>query len=158
MKPEDASGRSARTGRGCPGQIFQHVKHFVRAGAMDIEGFGEKQALRFLEDGLISDAADIYDLTAEQLEELEGFGEVSASNLIASIERLARACPSRACSSRSACPGSATSPPQALADHFGSIDALLEADDERDRARSTASARSSPSRSSSSSPTSGPGS
>ena len=42
---------------GCPGQVFQHVKHFVQRGAMDIDGLGEKQAKRFLEDGLIADAA-----------------------------------------------------------------------------------------------------
>ena len=49
---------------GCPGQVFQHVKHFVHRGAMDIDGFGEKQAYRFLEDGLIDDAAG--DLRADR--------------------------------------------------------------------------------------------
>ena len=60
--------------KGCPGQVFQHVKHFVHRGAMDIDGFGEKQAQRFLEDGLITDAAGIYDLTADQLTGMERFG------------------------------------------------------------------------------------
>ncbi len=78
--------------RGCPGQTFQLVKHFVSRGAMDIEGFGEKQAYRFLVDEeLIRDPADIYDLTEEQLVELEGFGEVSARNLIRRDRPLARA-------------------------------------------------------------------
>ena len=72
--------------KGCPGQVFQHVKHFVHRGAMDIDGFGEKQAQRFLEDGLITDAAGIYDLTAEQLTGMERFGEVSAANLLNAIE------------------------------------------------------------------------
>ena len=76
---------------GCPGQSFQHVKHFVSKGAMDIDGLGEKQALRFLEEGLIADVGDIYDLDEEQLTGLEGFGEVSARNLVAAIARLARA-------------------------------------------------------------------
>ena len=52
---------------------------------MDIDGFGEKQALRFLEEGLIEDAADIYDLTEERLVGLDRFGEVSAQNLVRNI-------------------------------------------------------------------------
>ena len=64
VKPEDAVFTICPNRRGCPGQLFQHVKQF--AGVMDIEGMGEKLALRFLEEGLISDVADIYDLTAEQ--------------------------------------------------------------------------------------------
>ncbi len=71
----------------CPGQLFQAVKHFVSRGAMDIDGFGEKQAYRFLSDGLIKDVADIYALKEEQLVELEGFGEISAQNLLAAIEQ-----------------------------------------------------------------------
>src|SRR5690606_25563081 len=72
---------------GCPGQIFQHVKQFVSRGAMDIEGLGEKQAQRFLEEGLIRDVADIYDLTKEQLADLSRMGETSAGNLISEIEK-----------------------------------------------------------------------
>ena len=53
---------------------------------MDIEGFGEKLSQRFLDEGLIRDQADIYDLTPERLQELEGFGEVSARNLVEAIE------------------------------------------------------------------------
>ena len=54
---------------------------------MDIEGLGERQAMRFLEEDLIDDVADIYDLTAERLEGLEGFARISAENLVESIER-----------------------------------------------------------------------
>jgi DNA ligase (NAD+) len=53
---------------------------------MDIDGFGEKQAQRFLADGLIRDVADIYELDEERLAALEGFGEVSARNLLAAVE------------------------------------------------------------------------
>jgi len=68
---------------GCPGQVLQHVKHFV--GAMDIDGLGEQNVIRFLREGLISDVADLYDLTVERLSELEGFGEISATNLVRNI-------------------------------------------------------------------------
>jgi DNA ligase (NAD+) len=80
IKPDDGVFTICPNKRGCPGQNFQHVKHF--AGVMDIEGLGEKLSARFLDEGLIRDQADIYDLTAERLVELEGFGEVSARNLI----------------------------------------------------------------------------
>jgi DNA ligase (NAD+) len=53
---------------------------------MDIDGLGEKLATRLFDLGLIRDAADIYDLKAEQLVPLDGFGEKSAENLILAIE------------------------------------------------------------------------
>jgi DNA ligase (NAD+) len=68
---------------GCPGQVLQHVKHFV--GAMDIDGLGEQNVIRFLGEGLIEDVADLYDLTVERLTELDRFGETSASNLVRNI-------------------------------------------------------------------------
>ena len=86
VKPEDAVFTICPNRAGCPGQSFQHVKHFVSKGAMDIDGLGEKQALRFLQEGLIADVGDIYDLDEEQLIELEGFGEISARNLVAAID------------------------------------------------------------------------
>ncbi len=67
VKPDDAVFTICPNSSGCPGQAFQHVKHFVSKGAMDIDGLGEKQALRFLEEGLISDVGDIYDLEEERL-------------------------------------------------------------------------------------------
>jgi DNA ligase (NAD+) len=86
VKPEEGVWTICPNRAGCPGQLFQSVKHFVHKGAMDIDGLGEKQAIRFLKEGLIQDVAGIYELTAEQLVDLEGFGEISARNLIASIE------------------------------------------------------------------------
>jgi DNA ligase (NAD+) len=68
---------------GCPGQVLQHVKHFV--GAMDIDGLGEQNVIRFLRDELIKDVADLYDLTVERLAELEGLGEISGRNLVTNI-------------------------------------------------------------------------
>ena len=85
VKPEDAVFTICPNRAGCPGQSFQHVKHFVSKGAMDIDGLGEKQALRFLQEGLIADVGDIYDLDEERLGGLEGFGEISARNLVAAI-------------------------------------------------------------------------
>ncbi len=84
IKPEEGVWTICPNRTGCPGQVFQAVKHFV--GAMDIEGLGEENARRFLDIGLIENMADIYDLTVERLAELDGFGEVSAGKLVAAIE------------------------------------------------------------------------
>jgi DNA ligase (NAD+) len=71
----------------CPAQALEHIIHWSSKGAMDIDGLGEKVATRFFDLGLIKDPADIYDLRAEQISSLEGFGEKSAENLIRAIER-----------------------------------------------------------------------
>jgi DNA ligase (NAD+) len=112
---------------GCPGQSFQHVKHFVSKWAMDIEGLGEKQAWRFLDEGLIADVADIYDLDAKKLQALDGFGEISARNLLAAIEA-SRGRPFNRVLFALGLPGVGYVTAEALADHFGSIDALRAAD------------------------------
>jgi DNA ligase (NAD+) len=87
VKPDGGVWTICPNRAGCPGQIFQHIKHFVSRGAMDIDGLGEERASQLLRAGLISDVADIYDLTEEKLVELEGFGELSARALIQSIAR-----------------------------------------------------------------------
>ncbi|MEZ5154558.1 MAG: NAD-dependent DNA ligase LigA [Solirubrobacterales bacterium] len=116
--------------KGCPGQVFQHVKHFVHRGAMDIDGLGEKQVKRFLDDGLIEDAAGIYELSAEQLTGLEGFGEVSAANLLAAIEASKRMPFARVLFALGL-DGVGSVTAEALASHFGSVDELLGAGEER---------------------------
>jgi DNA ligase (NAD+) len=130
VKPEGAVFTICPNRAGCPGQSFQHVKHFVSKGAMDIDGLGEKQAQRFLEEGLIADVADIYELTAEQLLALDRFGETSARNLLAAIDA-SRGRPFKRVLYALGLPGVGYVTAEALADHFGSIDALHEADPEQ---------------------------
>ncbi|HEX2435396.1 MAG TPA: NAD-dependent DNA ligase LigA [Solirubrobacterales bacterium] len=125
VKPEDSVWTLCPNRRGCPGQTFQLVKHF--RGAMDIEGLGEKNAERFLSEGLIADPADIYDLTVERISELDGFAEISARNLIDEIER-SKQRPFGIVLYALGLPGIGYVNANALAEHFGSIDALLEAD------------------------------
>jgi DNA ligase (NAD+) len=72
--------------RVCPGRQWQLLTHFVSQGAMDIEGLGEKQVTTLMDKGLVRTAGDFYRLTAEQLLELEGYGEVSANRVVAAIE------------------------------------------------------------------------
>ena len=127
IKPEDSVWTICPNRRGCPGQTFQLVKHF--RGAMDIEGLGEKNLYRFLDEGLITDPASIYDLTAEQIAELDGFGETSANALITEIERSKQSPFSRVLYALGL-PGIGYVNAAAIAEHFGSIDALLDADTE----------------------------
>jgi len=126
VKPEDGVWTICPNRASCPGQLFQAVKHFVHRGAMDIDGFGEKQAERFLADGLIASVAGIYELSAERLESLEGFGQVSAANLIASIER-SKERPFQRVLFALGIPGIGYVNARALADHFHSIDRLMNA-------------------------------
>lgn len=71
----------------CPAQRFRWIEHFVSEVAMDIDGLGERLAQSLLDHGLIRDPADLYTLTQEQLLQLPGIKEKSASNLLRSIER-----------------------------------------------------------------------
>lgn len=86
--------------------------------------------MRFLEAGLISDVADIYELSEEQLVGLEGFGEISARNLLAAIDA-SRARPFKRLLYALGLPGVGYVTAEALADHFGSIEALRAADPEQ---------------------------
>ena len=68
----------------CPAQRFERVKHF--AGAMEMDGIGEKLVQALLRDGLIQDGADLYSLTKEALLKLERMADKSASKVLRSIE------------------------------------------------------------------------
>lgn len=72
----------------CPAQFFARLAHFTSRGAMDIEGLGEKSVGLFIEQGLLSDVADVYDLPKriDDLRALDRFGEVSITNLLTAIE------------------------------------------------------------------------
>ncbi|MFN2612001.1 MAG: NAD-dependent DNA ligase LigA [Solirubrobacterales bacterium] len=128
VKPEGAVFTICPNRTGCPGQTFQQVKHF--RGALEIEGLGEKNVARFLEQGLITDAGDLYQLGAERIAGLEGFGETSAMRLIEEIESSRRQPFSRVLYALGL-DGVGYVTAQSLAEHFGSMDALLAAQPEQ---------------------------
>ena len=74
----------------CPYQKTRHLEHFVSRRAFDIDGLGEKQIELFFENGWVKEPADIFTLQARnksiKLEEQEGYGETSVSNLFRAIE------------------------------------------------------------------------
>jgi DNA ligase (NAD+) len=93
---------------------------------MDIDGFGEETAIRFLREGVIDGIAGIYELDEQKLIELEGFGEISARNLLANIEA-SKQQPFNRVLYGLGIPGIGWVNARALATRFRSIDALIDA-------------------------------
>ena len=112
----------------CPDRRWQLLKHYVYA--MDVDGLGEKQVKTLQDAGLIRTVADYYRLTKEQLLELEGVGEVSAENLLRSIEA-SRERPFGAVLFAIGIEGVGGVTGRNLAQHFRTIDALLDASPEQ---------------------------
>ena len=129
VKPEGGVWTICPNRTGCPGQLFQAVKQFVSRGAMDIEGLGEERVFQFLRDGVIDGIAGIYDLDAERLQDLEGFAEISARNLVEAVER-SKERPFTRVVFGLGIPGIGFTNARALTRHFRSIDRLLEASPE----------------------------
>lgn len=70
----------------CPAQIKGRIEHFVAKRCMDIDGFGTKLVAQLVDTGSLNSIADIYNLTADQLAELERMAEKSAENIMGAVE------------------------------------------------------------------------
>lgn len=70
----------------CHAQVKQAIIHFVSRKAMDIDGLGEKIVAQLVDINLVNSPADLFVLTKEQLLTIEGFAELSAENLLSSID------------------------------------------------------------------------
>ncbi|WP_149303332.1 NAD-dependent DNA ligase LigA [Pareuzebyella sediminis] len=70
---------------GCPPQITGRIQHFISRKAMDIEGLGSETVEQLYQEGLITNYADLYTLTKEQLLPLERMADKSAENLVAGV-------------------------------------------------------------------------
>jgi len=116
--------------RACPGRQWQLLKHFVSGGAMDVDGLGEKQVMGLMQRGLVKTAADFYRLTAGQIMEMEGFGEISAQKLLQAIER-SKAQPFSRVLFGLGIEGVGFVTGRSLSAQFRSVGALLDADAER---------------------------
>ncbi len=113
--------------RDCPDRRWQLLKHW--AGALDIDGLGEKQVRTLQDAGLVRTVADYHRLTKEQLLALDGIGEVSAENLLRSIDG-ARERPFGSVLYGLGIEGVGYVTARNLAQQFRSIDALLAASPE----------------------------
>ncbi|MCH9652023.1 MAG: NAD-dependent DNA ligase LigA [Deltaproteobacteria bacterium] len=75
----------------CPAQLAARLTHFGSRNALDIEGLGEETAKALIDQGLVRQLPQLFDLRPLQLLELEGFAEKSATNLVAAIAKAAHA-------------------------------------------------------------------
>jgi len=113
----------------CPGRQLEALVHFASRGAMDIRGLSYARIEQMIAAGLVHDVADIYRLTAEQIEVLDRFGEKSAAQLIDAITASKQQPLSRLLFALGVRHVGATAA-ELLARHFGSMDALMQATDE----------------------------
>jgi len=116
-------------GLGCGAQLRGRLQHFGSRGALDIEGLGEETARLLVEEGLVKRVPDVLDVTVEQLVELEGFAELSASNLVAAIEAASNPELHRFLAALGI-PEVGGAAARALARHFGTLEALMAADED----------------------------
>lgn len=84
--PEGQAKAKCTGGFECPSRLREYLFHFASRGAMDIEGLGYRTVDSLVKLSLINDPADIYTLSADDLLKIEGFGDVSAANLLSAIE------------------------------------------------------------------------
>lgn len=124
---DDADEAAIRcTSAECPAQLLRNLMHFASRDAMDIDGCGEAVLQALVEADLVHSAADLYDLTVENVLTLDRKKEKSANNLISSISdsksrdlsRLLFAFGIRHVGQKAG---------KVLSDHFGSLDAILAA-------------------------------
>jgi DNA ligase (NAD+) len=113
----------------CPAQRKQALLHFAGRHAMDIEGLGEKLVDQLVEQGLVKTLADIYHLDMQALSRLDRMAEKSAANVLRAIDKSRKTTLPRfvfALGIRNV--GETTA--KDLARHFGSLDTLMQADEE----------------------------
>lgn len=84
-RPEGEADWRCPNRRGCPSQGIEWLFHFASRGAMDIDHLGYKTGMALLEHGFVEDPADVFSLTADQLETLPGFKQKSIDNLLGAI-------------------------------------------------------------------------
>ncbi|NHB67431.1 NAD-dependent DNA ligase LigA [Perlabentimonas gracilis] len=87
IRPDGEAKHYCPNQAGCPPQLKGRVIHFISRKAMDIDGLGEETVDLLFSKGLIKDMADLYDLTYEQLIDLDRFADKSVKNAIASIKQ-----------------------------------------------------------------------
>ncbi len=114
----------------CPAQVQEQLTHFASRNAMNIDGLGPKIIAQLQAKKLVTDVADLYRLTATDLEKLDKFKEKSINNLLNainnsrqnSVERLIFGLGIRHVGGKAA---------RILAEHFGSLDELMSADQDQ---------------------------
>lgn len=128
VREEDAAVIRCPNSLGCPAQVRAAIRHFGSRLAMDVDGLGEKIVDQLVAFGLVRRVSDLYGLTWEELITLDRMGKRSATKLVAAIHAtktrpLARVLVALGVPEV----GEATA--RDLANHFGSLEAILAADE-----------------------------
>ena len=126
VRDADDGAATRCTNAACPAQLSRALEHFASKDAMNIDGLGPQIIELLLSNGLIHDAADLYSLVPEQIENLDRMGKKSAKKLVdaiaasktAGLERLVYALGIRNVGAVAA---------EALAARYGSLDACMKA-------------------------------
>ena len=114
----------------CAAQLKESLRHFASRSALDIEGMGTKLVDQLVEAKIVTNPAELYELTLDELLKLERMGEKSAENLLEALEKSKQTTFSRflfALGIRGV--GAATA--NMLANEFGTLEAFMSADEER---------------------------
>lgn len=128
-RPQDEAIARCTGGLFCAAQRKQTLRHAVSRKALDIDGLGEKLINQLVDSGRVASLADLFSLTADELAAYERMGRKSADNLVAALdkarnpelERLLYALGIRHVGETTA---------RALAQHFGSLDNVMQADED----------------------------
>ncbi|HTW63181.1 MAG TPA: NAD-dependent DNA ligase LigA [Bryobacteraceae bacterium] len=125
---EEGEAASRCINTNCPARLKESVLHFAARGVMDIDGMGEVLVDQLVTRGIVKSVADIYDLTLEQLLGLDRMGTKSAEKVLRNIDASRRQPLPRVLNGLGI-PFVGERTAQILAETFGSLDAIAEADE-----------------------------
>lgn len=128
VRDADAAATRCPNSLECPAQVTGAIRFFASRHAMDIDGLGEKIVEQFVERGLVRHISDLYHLTTETVSELDRLGRKSAENLVAAIQ-VSKQRPLDRALVALGIPQVGETTAKDLARHFGTIDAILAADE-----------------------------
>src|SRR5262245_43807035 len=118
------------TGKNCVGRLKKTLRSFAGRAALDVEGLGEEMIGQLVDSGLVRSIPDLYNLTLDQLVELERVGEKSGQNLLDGIEASKGRGLGRLLAGL-AIPHVGEATAHLLAGEFGTIDAIMDASEKR---------------------------
>jgi DNA ligase (NAD+) len=113
----------------CPAQLLRGLIHYCSKAGLDIEGLGKRYVEQLYEEKIIKEIADLYTMEREVLRELDGWGDKSADNVLAAIDR-ARKPPLADFIAALGIRFIGETSAALLENHFGSLDTLREASEE----------------------------
>lgn len=123
---EEGEAASRCINLNCPARLKESIRHFASRGVMNIDGLGDALIDQLVDSGMVQSVADLYELKAEQLSNLERMGPKSAANIVRNIDR-SRGLPMPRVISALGIRFVGERTADLLAEHFGSIDKIAAA-------------------------------